>query len=76
MILNGDLKAVSEITGHRDVNLTIKQYEHITTEIKAQTINAIEELDIQMKQTVRGTKYHPVPQENSGTALSGRSAVW
>lgn len=46
MILNGDLKAASEIAGHRDVNLTIKQYEHITTKIKRQTVNSITEIDI------------------------------
>jgi len=46
MILNGDLKAASEIAGHSSVQMTIKQYEHITSEIKRQTVEAIEEIDI------------------------------
>ncbi|MCK5541676.1 MAG: site-specific integrase [Desulfobacterales bacterium] len=46
MILNGDLKAASEIAGHSDVNMTIKQYEHITSEIKRQTVHSIKSLDL------------------------------
>ncbi|MCK5312745.1 MAG: site-specific integrase [Desulfobacteraceae bacterium] len=44
MILNGDLKAASEIAGHSSVNMTIKQYEHITTEIKRQTVHSIKSI--------------------------------
>ncbi len=46
MILNGDLKAASEIAGHSSINMTIKQYEHITSEIKRQTVESIEEIKI------------------------------
>ena len=46
MILKGDLKAASEIAGHTNIEMTIKQYEHITTETKRKTVHAIEEIDI------------------------------
>ena len=46
MILNGDLKAASEIAGHTNIEMTIKQYEHITTEIKRETVHSIEEIDV------------------------------
>ena len=45
MILNGDLKAASEIAGHSSVEMTIRQYEHITSEIKRQTVAGIETID-------------------------------
>jgi site-specific recombinase XerD len=45
MILNGDLKAASEIAGHSSVEITIRQYEHITSEIKRQTVAGIETID-------------------------------
>lgn len=46
MILKGDLKAASEIAGHTDVQMTIRQYEHITTDIKRLTVNTIDSLDV------------------------------
>ncbi len=44
MILNGDLKAASEIAGHSSIEMTIKQYEHITSAIKRKTIESIDEI--------------------------------
>ncbi len=44
MILKGDLKAASEIAGHSNIEMTIRQYEHITSEIKRKTVEAIEEI--------------------------------
>ncbi|SDU66071.1 tyrosine-type recombinase/integrase [Desulfobacula phenolica] len=46
MIIKGDLKAASEIAGHSNIEMTIKQYEHITSEIKRKTVSVIEEIDI------------------------------
>jgi len=46
MILHGDLKAASQIAGHSSVEMTIRQYEHITSQIKRETVEAIEEIDI------------------------------
>jgi integrase len=46
MILNGDLKAASETAGHSNVEITIKQYEHITSKIKRDTVESIEEIDV------------------------------
>jgi integrase len=46
MILNGDLKAASETAGHSNIEITIKQYEHITSKIKRDTVDSIEEIDV------------------------------
>lgn len=45
MILHGDLKAASEIAGHSDVQMTIRQYEHITSKVKQKTVEGIERVE-------------------------------